>query len=239
MLDIQTNNYVESWHSTLKWSYLRGARKQRTDILVHKLLNEYLLDVRLKVALVKNGFGSRPVSDKEARQRAQCDALAANVAESYVRYPTALQPGDQFGNEVTVRSFKNENIHYTISLNNGEISGCSRLYMASNNVVCKHMLLAERVLGYSICYDVKRSGNSRPSHYRTSLPSNDHNDPAHREQVIADIWKNLEAIKPFVNAGANAEPLEWEAIESLASNLVSVKRKLQYPESSWSKRQRR
>ncbi|KAI1002943.1 hypothetical protein K3495_g5262 [Podosphaera aphanis] len=200
--------FVESWHATLKRSYLRIARKQRTDSLVHKLFNEYLLKVRLKVALVKNGFGIRTATDTEKRQRDLCDAIVADVAESYLRFPTSLQPGDQFGNEVMVRSPVKENVHYIVSLNDGEVSSCSCLFMASSNVVCKHTLLAVRVLGYSICYDVRRSGNSRPSHYRTSLPSNDHNDPSHQEQVNANLRRSLEAIKPFVKAGASTEPSE-------------------------------
>ena len=59
MLEIHTNNLVESWHNVLKSVYLKSARKERTDILVYRLLREVLVNLRWKVAQVTNGLQRR------------------------------------------------------------------------------------------------------------------------------------------------------------------------------------
>ncbi|KAI8136961.1 hypothetical protein BJV82DRAFT_561680 [Fennellomyces sp. T-0311] len=42
---INTNNYVESWHRTLKEAYLGKLKRQRADVLVHILWDNVLPDV--------------------------------------------------------------------------------------------------------------------------------------------------------------------------------------------------
>ncbi|TQS33669.1 hypothetical protein Golomagni_05977 [Golovinomyces magnicellulatus] len=55
MLDIHTNNLVESWHNILKLRFLKGARKQHPDMLVYILLDESIEIIRLKFLLVFTG----------------------------------------------------------------------------------------------------------------------------------------------------------------------------------------
>ncbi|KAI8139858.1 hypothetical protein BJV82DRAFT_483312, partial [Fennellomyces sp. T-0311] len=42
---INTNNHVESWHRTLKETYLGKLRRQRADVLVYILWENVLPDV--------------------------------------------------------------------------------------------------------------------------------------------------------------------------------------------------
>ena len=46
MQDVHTNNLIETWHNVLKSVYLKDSRKHRTDLLMHRLLNEVLIDLR-------------------------------------------------------------------------------------------------------------------------------------------------------------------------------------------------
>ncbi|KAI9243156.1 hypothetical protein BDA99DRAFT_407810, partial [Phascolomyces articulosus] len=41
---MNTNNYVESWHRTLKGAYLGKLKRQRADALVHILWDNVLPD---------------------------------------------------------------------------------------------------------------------------------------------------------------------------------------------------
>lgn len=56
MLKIHTYNLVESYHNVLKILYLKRIRNQRFDILVSRLLEEALKDLRIKVAFPQNEF---------------------------------------------------------------------------------------------------------------------------------------------------------------------------------------
>ncbi|KAI8063306.1 hypothetical protein BC940DRAFT_214923, partial [Gongronella butleri] len=43
--NVHTNNYVESWHRTLKQVYLPSLRSERVDVLVWILMEQVLPDV--------------------------------------------------------------------------------------------------------------------------------------------------------------------------------------------------
>lgn len=59
VIEIHTNNFVESWYNTLKSLYLKGARKQHIDILVCRLIDEIPLKMRRKRALTLDSFRRR------------------------------------------------------------------------------------------------------------------------------------------------------------------------------------
>ena len=56
MQDFHTNNLIESWHNVLKSVHIKDTRKRRTNLLVHRLLNEVLIDLRKKVTQISLGF---------------------------------------------------------------------------------------------------------------------------------------------------------------------------------------
>ena len=134
MLDIHTNNFVESWHSTLKSVYLGSARKQRTDVLVHILLHEVLPDFRVKVAKVLTGLEKRRMTKIEMEQRSSSVSLAN--AASYLNFDVELQ-GDQYSRIVNVRSFGDESVQYAVALSaEGEIKSCTCRHMTNFKSVC-------------------------------------------------------------------------------------------------------
>lgn len=161
MEEINTNNLVESWHNKLKTVYLKSARKQRPDFLVYKLLREALIDLRPKVAGAVNGLGSRRMCQAEISQLNKCNAIRLQDAEDYITRPSLPEDSEELEKAVLVKSFSNAAVDYTVSLNDsGFISRCTCPYMTENRIVCKHMFMVERLLGYTICYDF--SGNGEP-----------------------------------------------------------------------------
>ena len=153
MLEIHTNNLVESWHNILKTVYLKGARKQRIDSLVHKLLKEVLVDLRLKFALISNGFQRRRTNLVEQKQLDECNSIPDSIANGFVERSFDNDTQESLGEDITVRSFTNDDIKYKVLLNNeGQISKCSCPYMSTNNIVCKHMNMASRILTHGICF---------------------------------------------------------------------------------------
>ena len=120
MLDIQTNNFVESWYSVLKGTYLKGVRKQRTDFLVQKLLDEVLPDMRKKVALVLSGFTTRPLKLTEKNQQDKFLFQKANYdIKSYIQQLDPRYDGSV--EEISVRSFSQEDTYYIVSCQSSDL----------------------------------------------------------------------------------------------------------------------
>ncbi|KAI0995090.1 hypothetical protein K3495_g13091, partial [Podosphaera aphanis] len=163
MLCIQTNNLVESWHSILKMNYLRGFRKQRTDMLVYRLLREILPDLRLKVSLVQRGVTGRKMDFHEKMQFQCCSSISSDMASQIVkRYVAPHGEYDDYVEVISVRSFEKTDKQYTITLDaSRSLSRCSCSYMTQISSVCKHMFLAKRQLGYSICFATRNKAVPR------------------------------------------------------------------------------
>lgn len=75
MLDVNTYNYVESWHNLLKKGYFRKSRKPLADVLVHLVLSEILPDFKLKVGRIYLGLDRRKWNNPEIQQLDKCTAL--------------------------------------------------------------------------------------------------------------------------------------------------------------------
>ncbi|RKF78177.1 hypothetical protein GcM3_066028 [Golovinomyces cichoracearum] len=126
MLDIHTNNLVESWHNILKSRYLKGARKQRPDMLVHILLDEAIESIKLKVLLALNGFQTRRTNLAEQNQIEKSHSIPSEIAMALISHSYASEESDESGEEIFVKSFTKENIKYKISLNDeGLVSSCT------------------------------------------------------------------------------------------------------------------
>ncbi|ORE04171.1 hypothetical protein BCV72DRAFT_278155, partial [Rhizopus microsporus var. microsporus] len=55
--NMETNNYVESWHSQLKTSYLQRKRNRRVDRLVYILVNDVEEDFLSNINRIKMNVG--------------------------------------------------------------------------------------------------------------------------------------------------------------------------------------
>ncbi|RKF59186.1 hypothetical protein OnM2_062036 [Erysiphe neolycopersici] len=87
----------------------------------------------------------------------QCKAIPDEIALSMVSRISPSENDDGSIEEalekVLVRSFSDENIAYNIFLDKkGLISKCECLKISLNHVVCMHMFIASRILGYGSCF---------------------------------------------------------------------------------------
>lgn len=65
MLGITTDNYVESWHFTLKVAYPGEFRKRHSEEFAHVFLQKFLSNLRRKVFRVLLGIERRTKSKIE------------------------------------------------------------------------------------------------------------------------------------------------------------------------------
>ena len=103
MLENHTNYLVESWHNILKSVYLKGTRKQRTEILVYRLLEEAQKDLRIKVALTQNGFLRRRTNLVEQRQQDESNLISDEVALRYVTRFYSSENSDEIVEKISVK----------------------------------------------------------------------------------------------------------------------------------------
>ncbi|CAD6905613.1 unnamed protein product, partial [Tilletia laevis] len=79
---IDTNNYVESWHGTLKMKYLGLIRKQRVDRVILVLAREVVPDYARRLTQCMKGIAQRSFCAQEKKARKVAYGLQwAQVAE--------------------------------------------------------------------------------------------------------------------------------------------------------------
>lgn len=140
LLERPTNNLVGSWDTVLKPVYLKGAWIQRIDILIYKLLNTILKDIRGKIITILLGFQRRQTSLAEKKQEEKCRDISDDIALNCVTRSFKSETQKEIGEEILVKSFSDYNKSYNISLGDDKlISRCNYEYMSTNFVVCKHV----------------------------------------------------------------------------------------------------
>lgn len=244
MLGNNTNNYVESWHNSLKSGYLGNSRKHRTDVLVHLLLHDVLPEFQLKVARVSMGLDRRQISHSEKLQQRKSAAMDPQLANSWIRRSVAYQENNQFTEVLCVKSFTTEDLEYEVSLNAAStIKSCTCPFMVSTNSVCKHMFLAERVLGYNICFETRNSQNAGIGEL-SSFPDREIQAAVDEGIEIIDQHETKilhERLQSCLSCFKNNKVLksDLEEYSALVEQATVLKRKIEARENSWSKKQRR
>lgn len=245
MLEINTNNYIEAWHNVLKSRYLGSCRKQRTDILVHLLLREVLPDYRIKVARVTMGLDRRRLTDSEKAQLKKCTDLSSEKAASLVRHSVIEMGEAEYSEVILVKSFSNDGPEYLVSLNQASvISRCSCSYMTTSKSVCKHMFLAQAVLGYSISYETRLSKSADICETSLSDPTPEiPTEPEARlesdDRAKALFLERVGFVNSLANGFSRLNDEEIEALNNINAYMAKLKRCRENTDRSWSKRQRR
>ncbi|KZV59651.1 hypothetical protein PENSPDRAFT_561269, partial [Peniophora sp. CONT] len=101
---IETNNYVESWHSILKTFYLKLMRRQRIDVLLHILSTQVLPDFRRKDKRVRLGLSQPALNTRERQSRKLADEIPSTELEGMVRLDIE-EGGSDTVPEILVMSF--------------------------------------------------------------------------------------------------------------------------------------
>ncbi|KAI9310053.1 hypothetical protein BX666DRAFT_1830609, partial [Dichotomocladium elegans] len=67
--NMETNNYVESWHNQLKTIYMRRKQNHRLDALIFLLVDEISFDIRWEIRRLINRVGSMTKLQREERAK--------------------------------------------------------------------------------------------------------------------------------------------------------------------------
>lgn len=159
MLNIKTNNYVESWHNILNTEYLGTSREQRTDFLGDTLLGKVLPDLRLKAARVLIGLECRKLNLSKKSHKEKSDAVNLEFTKILASQGVFHQGENNYSLIFRVNSFTGKILDYVDSLNAAStICQCTCFFLAISASVCKHIYLVQRVHGFSMCFETRTSG---------------------------------------------------------------------------------
>lgn len=84
--NIDTNNYIESWHLLLKREYLRLMRKQHVDVLIHILVDQVEPDLRRQEVQVQLGFEAPHLQKHEKATKKLVNTIETGESSSMVQY---------------------------------------------------------------------------------------------------------------------------------------------------------
>lgn len=146
MLDVSTNNYLESWQSLPKTCYFEKSTKQRIDALVHQIFGEILLNFKLKLGRIYLGLDCWRLSKSEVQQQGKYIALNPERAKKGITRGIVSEDKNVYLEVFRVKYYIREDQEHVVSLNAAcGINHCSCEFKVKNNSVCKHMFLAQQV----------------------------------------------------------------------------------------------
>lgn len=214
-------------------------------MLINVLLREVLPDFRLKVARVSSGMERRKLSVSERSQLGKCNALDYDSAHSRI-CRSVVQNGDDYSEVFLVKSFTQSNLQYIVSQNAASaICRCSCNFMVTTNTVCKHMFLAQRTMGHSICFETRLGGDSNNLESQLTNPDSQptlNGDNVGQEShhcLMARISESFKTCTSYINKSEkHDEDMKGDLLDIEAS-LATLKRKIDAKDKSWAKKQRR
>ena len=138
LTNMETNNYIESWHNQLKPNYLQRKRKRRLDRLIFILVDDVHADFMHNTARMAANIGRMSSETREARKR----MIAEEINELSLKDMAQKVYIEEEACYI-VKSFTTE-VVYDISTEQGMMTACNCIDFQRNKSACKHMYLVYR-----------------------------------------------------------------------------------------------
>lgn len=142
--NMETNNFVESWHNQLKTLYLDRRPNRRVDRLLYLLVNDVATDYQANIQRVTARMGRMGPMEYEERKRVlMAEAVPSECVTSMV---TANVADDDSIVNFSVASLTTEDIHYDITVRENRMVSCDCIsFNLYGGFARKHMHLCQRV----------------------------------------------------------------------------------------------
>ncbi|CEP13527.1 hypothetical protein [Parasitella parasitica] len=138
--NMETNNFIESWHNQLKTTYMGRKRNRRVDRLIFILVNDVEPDYIHNICRISLNIG-RMGPEERKRRRREMDAAGINEAVLSIM----IEEPDKESNVYRVKSFTDELLFYDIDVIDREMRTCSCSEFQWHEIACKHMYLLRRL----------------------------------------------------------------------------------------------
>lgn len=148
--NMETNNYIESWHNQLKTMYLNLKRNRRVDRFIYILVEDVEQDYINNVARISFKIGRMGPEERNRRRR---QMAAEEINDEWLEDYCTLLSNEEEENEVTYRliSFTKPETFYEVKLRSQVILTCTCKDFEFHALPCKHMYLLQRANeGFSV-----------------------------------------------------------------------------------------
>ncbi|KAG9063997.1 hypothetical protein KI688_004111 [Linnemannia hyalina] len=143
---IDTNNYIESWHNTLKRHFFRDKQQRRPDTVIYVLAILAVPHFQQKcIRSIVNVGRMNPAQSEELKKTAiAVDHIKTRESKGYVgAYITQTSDDTLY-----VESFTNPTVGYDIKIDfsktpTGHITRCTCEYFQNHRSCCKHIALVQ------------------------------------------------------------------------------------------------
>lgn len=138
--NLDTNNYIESWHRHLKEVYMARIKKQRVDVLVYLLWDVVLPDFMQDHLKYTAGISTARENDAEWFRRERANAYSDDEAQALIV--------EEHVDSIKISSFTIEDKVYLLQIDarNNTLVSCPCEDFTMNNAACKHMYLVSPVI---------------------------------------------------------------------------------------------
>ncbi|KAF9086522.1 hypothetical protein BGX27_003174, partial [Mortierella sp. AM989] len=205
--NIDTNNYIESWHNTLKRHFFKDNRIQRPDRVIHTLAKIALPHYQRKCMLQNLGVGRMTPAQKKARDsqfRAIEQLRRCGNNDGDVLLGTALP------NVLAVKSFADPGRVYNMEMDFskrelGHFTSCTCPDFFQSKMICKHISLAMLVIPF---IEFEYRGNWEVPADFEPVESVAHEEPVRENIPPVDMLEIYsEKIQSYIQARDRSVPL--------------------------------
>ncbi len=174
---MDTNNLIESWHSTLKRQYITN-RKRRADMVVYILTKAVEYDFKIDnfQSFHRIGKMSPTHIHLSSRQRLS-DQIHMTIAEDMVNISST--------SSFQVQSFTNAPHSYSVNIDiNFKMTSCICLDWQQHHLACKHMFLVARIQNNILLPDIINPTVPNENIRRNSTPVDPNYLQRHRNFIL-------------------------------------------------------
>ncbi|KAI8322481.1 hypothetical protein EDC96DRAFT_596411 [Choanephora cucurbitarum] len=208
--NMETNNYIESWHNQLNTTYLGRKKNRRVDRLIYILVNDVEPDYISNVGRISLKIGR--MGPQERRRRRKREIAAESINEAII--DMMIEETDD------------------VEFANGKMKFCSRADFKWNVIACKHMYLFKRKYNNIAVFQVSLYHSALLPARPVEDQASETNASATNVNPVLNIVNNLQAtLNSFKH---NRTQLTDEQLQQLAENAANINRTLQDSMSSGS-----
>ncbi|KAJ7238405.1 hypothetical protein C8J57DRAFT_1086881 [Mycena rebaudengoi] len=155
--EIDTNNYVESWHHHLKSFCLKLMQKQRVDVLLHILTEQVEPDFRRSDIHITLDFERPWLSKSELASQQKAISIPTEDLDDMIDYAGPEDNETSKNPNIYIHTFMQAHVFlYDFPSADNDfdtltgIISCECPEFMKHELKCKHMFLASRITGYPV-----------------------------------------------------------------------------------------
>ncbi|CEP16772.1 hypothetical protein [Parasitella parasitica] len=215
--NMETNNFVESWHNQLKTTYLGRKRNRRVDRLIHILVKDVEPDYIQNINRITLNVG-RMGPEERRRRRRQLEAESINEAI----LSTIIRAPEEENGPYMIQSFTDYTHFYDVGVANQEMKACTCEDFKWTKIACKHMYLLQRLHADIRLYQVPFN-LSIPSIARHESTSSETITSSSKTHILNMISNNVEAVfNAFKRNPGELTDEQVSRVSEIATELCSV-----------------